>query len=193
MKDIRPTVAKNLSALRREKGLTQAELAEKMNYSDKAVSRWENGDALPDLNKLYELCEFYGITLNDLVDENCRIDESRERARESLIYRIFLCAIWGAVVWLIATIFFVYTLSIKNEVIWTIFIWAIPASAAAVLVVGRGLFKSIAVFIMTSFIMWTALLAVYLHLLAYNLWMVFLIGIPLELILFLRYKLKQFR
>ena len=47
MKDVRPIISKNLTMLRKEKGLTQAELAEKLNYSDKAISRWENGDTLP--------------------------------------------------------------------------------------------------------------------------------------------------
>ena len=63
MKDIKSIVSANLSALRKQKGITQAELAEKLNYSDKAISRWEKGDTLPDLNVLGEICEFYGITV----------------------------------------------------------------------------------------------------------------------------------
>ena len=67
MKDIKPTIAKNLSFFRKQSGLTQAELAEKLNYSDKAVSRWEHGDTLPDINVLYQLCDFYGIDMTYIV------------------------------------------------------------------------------------------------------------------------------
>ena len=56
LKDIKGIVSKNLVTLRKGKGITQAELAERLNYSDKAVSRWEHGDTLPDINVLYELC-----------------------------------------------------------------------------------------------------------------------------------------
>ena len=73
--DVKNIVARNLTMLRKNKGMTQAELAEQFNYSDKAVSRWEHGDTLPDINVLHQLCEFYGITMNDLVSEECRIEE----------------------------------------------------------------------------------------------------------------------
>ena len=56
MKDLHPIIAENLALLRKSSGLTQAQLAERLGYSDKAVSRWEKGDALPDINVLYELC-----------------------------------------------------------------------------------------------------------------------------------------
>ena len=78
MKDIKPIVAANLATLRKENGLTQAELAEKLNYSDKAVSRWEHGDTLPDINVLMQLCEFYGITLNTLVNENAEFEKQKK-------------------------------------------------------------------------------------------------------------------
>ena len=74
MKDVKPIIAENLAALRKSRGLTQAELAERLDYSDKAVSRWEHGDTLPDMNVLCDLCEFYGITLDYLVhkgDDTC--------------------------------------------------------------------------------------------------------------------------
>ena len=75
LKDYKSIVAKNLTVLRKNKGLTQVELAEQFNYSDKAVSRWEHGDTLPDINILCQLCEFYGISMNDLVNEECQIKE----------------------------------------------------------------------------------------------------------------------
>ena len=59
-------VAKNLSFYRKANKLTQLELAEKLNYSDKAISKWERGESLPDLYTLNVIAEFFGITINDL-------------------------------------------------------------------------------------------------------------------------------
>ena len=92
-----------LARLAKQDGLTQAELAEKMNYSDKAVSRWEHGDTLPDVNVLCELCDFYGITLNDLISEECEAEEDNKSKREIRSYRLWRCILSGAIVWLIAT------------------------------------------------------------------------------------------
>ena len=57
MKDLHPTISENLVFLRKSNKLTQSQLAERIGYSDKAVSRWETGDALADINVLYELCD----------------------------------------------------------------------------------------------------------------------------------------
>ena len=51
---------------KKEKDLTQSSLAEKLNISDRAISKWENGICLPDAGKMIELCEILDITLNDL-------------------------------------------------------------------------------------------------------------------------------
>ena len=56
---LRKTIAENLVYYRRHKGLTQAALAETLNYSDKSVSKWERGEGLPDITVLYLLAEFY--------------------------------------------------------------------------------------------------------------------------------------
>ena len=91
MKDIKPIIAANLSKFRKKKGLTQAELAEKLNYSDKAVSRWERGDTMPDISVLYELCEFYGITLDILASEDASEDDlDKVYDKNSLEYRILV-------------------------------------------------------------------------------------------------------
>ena len=67
--EINQNLAKNLAYYRKASGWTQAELAEKINYSDKSVSKWESGNGVPDLYILLRLAELYGVTLNDLVGE----------------------------------------------------------------------------------------------------------------------------
>ena len=66
MNDIKDTIAKNLTELRTRAGFTQLQLAEKLNYSDKAVSKWERGEAVPDLRVLVKLSEIYGVTVDDM-------------------------------------------------------------------------------------------------------------------------------
>ena len=70
MQDIKATVAKNIVSLRTKAGLTQIELAQKLNYSDKSVSKWEHADSLPDISILYALADMYGVTLDYLTSDN---------------------------------------------------------------------------------------------------------------------------
>ena len=58
-------LAKNLVYYRKASGLTQLELAEKFNYSDKSISKWERGEGFPDVFVLKSLADFYGITVDD--------------------------------------------------------------------------------------------------------------------------------
>ena len=70
MENLEQIVANNLTELRKEQKWTQAELAEKINYSDKSVSKWERGDALPDLKVLLQMAELFGVSLDYFVTEN---------------------------------------------------------------------------------------------------------------------------
>ena len=67
---LKAIVAQNLIELRKSKNMTQSELGEKLNYSDKTISKWENGDSSPDLSALCKIAKVYGITLDDLTQEN---------------------------------------------------------------------------------------------------------------------------
>ena len=72
MEDVRALVARNLTQCRKAAGLTQLQVAEKLNYSDKAISKWERGEGLPDLLVLCELARLYGVTLDYFVHEHAR-------------------------------------------------------------------------------------------------------------------------
>ena len=66
---LKSMIGRNISAYRKRAGLTQAGLAEKLNYSDKAVSKWERGESVPDVLTLAQLAECFGITVNDLLTD----------------------------------------------------------------------------------------------------------------------------
>ena len=196
MKDVRPIISKNLSTLRKEKGLTQAELAEKLNYSDKAISRWEHGDTLPDVNVLYELCDFYSITLSDLVSEECKPpkETKKEYTKEMNTYKIWRSILSVSFVWLLATLIFTYSLAVNKKTdLWILFVWAVPVSIVVFYVFGKSFMNSLARFILSSCIMWTFIVAVFINIFPHVFWQLFLIGVPLELIIFLTYKMKKYK
>ena len=66
---LRANIAKNITELRKASNITQADLAEKLNYSDKSISKWERGDGVPDVIVLNKIAELFGVTLNDLVSD----------------------------------------------------------------------------------------------------------------------------
>ncbi|MBQ8739289.1 MAG: helix-turn-helix transcriptional regulator [Clostridia bacterium] len=196
-KDIKPIIAKNLSILRKQSGLTQAELAEKLNYSDKAVSRWEHGDTLPDINVLYQLCDFYGIDMNTLVsddDEALEPSAQTPELKNSLGFRSCIFGLAVAVVWIVATIVFLYSGIIgQGEYYWMAFIWAIPASCGAVFITSYGMRLRVFKLVMGSVLIWALLTAVFLHFLlgGYLLWPIYLVGVPLQLICVMIFIMKK--
>ena len=60
-------IGSNIAAYRKQAGLTQAGLAEKLNYSDKAVSKWERGESVPDVMTLVQLAELFRIPVGELL------------------------------------------------------------------------------------------------------------------------------
>ena len=200
MKDIKSQVSANLCSLRKQRGITQAELAEKLNYSDKAISRWEKGDTLPDLNVLYEICKFYGITMNDLVGDECTASQIEETAKHRKMYCIWMCTLAGVSVWLFATIWFtVNLLTEPREVLWIAFVWALPFSCGTAMLIGRKMFNWIVHFVLASTLLWTALTATVLHVKFFTsisgnmIWFLFIIAIPLQAMIFLFQKFWKTR
>lgn len=79
-------IGKFIANCRKEKKLTQAQLAEKLNITDRAISKWETGKSMPDSSIMLELCEILGITVNELLSgEKVDMENYEERADENLI------------------------------------------------------------------------------------------------------------
>lgn len=102
MDDLKETISKNLVELRTKARLTQLQLAEMLNYSDKAVSKWERGEAVPDLRVLIQLAEIYGITLDELVKRDGATPKI-EPFRRINGKRAFITALSVVLVWFVAT------------------------------------------------------------------------------------------
>jgi transcriptional regulator with XRE-family HTH domain len=125
-------VADNIAFYRKQMGLTQLQLAEKLNYSDKAISKWERGESLPEAYVLHALASFFGVTLNDFLTVG-----RKPRTPLTIKTRILISILSAGIVWLVATVIFVLTNLIEPNIdfdIWLVFIYAIPLSSIVLLV-----------------------------------------------------------
>ncbi len=102
MDDIKTTISKNITELRIQAHLTQLQLAEMLNYSDKAVSKWERGEAIPDIRVLIRIAEIFGVTLDDIV-KNKNVAPSILPKKKLGGKRVFIVALSSVFVWFIAT------------------------------------------------------------------------------------------
>ena len=198
MATIKSIVAHNLANLRKEENLTQGALARMLNYSDKAVSKWECGDSLPDLETLLTLSEFYGVTLDYLVSENPEKrdkNEDKKAEMQLLSNRIIISSIVVVAVFLIATIVFVYENLVGSAVFsWRAFLWAVPLSALVLLLfMHRWKTKNILPLIARSIFVWSMVTCVYLQIAIYTFWYVFLVGVPIQILVILSYIFKTTR
>ncbi len=192
MDEIEAIVSSNLTALRKRRGWTQAELAEKIHYSDKSVSKWERGEALPDLKVLKTLSELYGVTVDCFLTEGAAEDPAPYMAPTSkLRYQIWVTLLAVCIVWLAATAFFSYSLLNAGEGFWTAFIWAVPASAVVIAVFDRRYFGGKLSFPVASIFLWGVITAIFLQWLTYHMWALFIIGAPAQIGLVLMHQIRR--
>ena len=187
MENVKEIIARNLAELRKSHKMTQSALAEKLNYSDKAISRWEHAETLPDIETLCRICEIYGVSFEYLLNKEPSIEEySTAKNTENTARRVTMCLIAVCTVWLAAVALFTSLGTLFGTYDWRIFIWAIPSSMTVLAVCNRIWWKS-KVFssISISFVNWTVILAIYLQLLQYNLWLLFVVGAPIQAIIIL--------
>ncbi len=189
MKDIKTIVANNLIALRKSRKMTQADVAEKLNYSDKSVSKWEHADSLPDISILYALADMYGVTLDYLTSDNAEEQANMMKTPEKSLEndRIIIASLTVTSVFLIAALVFVYIyLNAKISSGWIAFVWALPVSFAALAYYNRIWSKNkIYAITLKSLLLWTLLAAICLQFMSYRLWLIFVLGVPLQLIILL--------
>ncbi len=189
---IEEIVAANLTELRKAKKWTQAELAEKINYSDKSVSKWERGEGMPDLKVLLQLAALFDVTLDFFVTENAAKEKAAFKpARQRLGFRVVLELLAVSIIFLIATVIFVAGKTSADRNLWIAFIWAIPVSSALLMAFNMHWnFRNTAI-VFQSILCWSLLAAVYLQMLQYNIWMLFLIGLPTQAVIILWSQIRR--
>ena len=194
----------NIATYRKRSGLTQAKLAEQLNYSDKAVSKWERGESMPDVLTLVQLAELFNITVDDLLrdpneipihDEGI-IEHAMEVAVEKTLKRKAnkRVILWlsSLLVWFVALLVFVIVSSLDIPRSWIAFLYAIPADAIVQLSL-RSAWKDFRFNkTLISILMWGGLLSLYASLKLFvhvDIWKLFLLGIPGQLAVLLWFRM----
>lgn len=188
--DIKYIVAKNISNLRVLNNMTQAELGEKLNYSDKTISKWERGDSIPDVAVLYEIAKLFGVSLDYFVkEENINrktLENKKKRSRYNRRAIVWICEI---VAFALALLAFVVTSLIfaKATFKWLYFIYALPAALIVRLVFNSIWFNPKKNYLIISELMWSILIAVQLSFLYFgkNILLIYLLGVAGQIIIFI--------
>lgn len=193
---VKERIAKNLTLLRKEHKLTQQALAEKLNYSDKAISRWERGETLPDVETLCRVCDLYGVRFEYLlIEEHPEGERAESKKVRNLTVRLLVTLIAVCTVWVVATVAYTCGRMMGVERCWTLFIWALPLTGLVSVICNRMLIRSrLMAVIAGSLTVWCLLLSIYLQLLVFrNLWPLFLIGVPIQAMIILVFAVRLSR
>ncbi len=189
IKDIKAIVASNLVKYRKEAHLTQQQLADKINYSDKAISKWERGESIPDIYVLKIIADLYNVEVSDLLKEKTKVEKIRSIYHNKIVITILS----SLLVWLAAVVAFVLSEMIAPSSYrsWLSFIYAIPLTFIVLVVFNNLWGKRLINLFIVSALSWTTIMALVTTLDAYvqNMWMLYLIGIVLELLIVFWYML----
>ncbi len=190
MDSIKDIIGKNLAELRRQNKLTQQQVADRFGYSSKAVSRWERGETLPDIEMLAKICDFYGVKLEYLLQKEQPLGKNPNVIVKDTNRHLFITLIAFLSVWIIASVIFVYSSALGIPRSWMIFIISLPISGFVLLICNKHWGNRISSFIIRTYLLWTLILTAYLWFIDKNFWMFFITGVPIQLILVLILTLK---
>lgn len=188
---LRENFARNLTHYRKALGLTQTELAERLNYSDKSISKWERGDGLPDMVVTAQLAEIFGLTVNDLL-----ADKPRRRLMTTY-NKVIITLLSVGIAWLVATILFFLFEIILPDVYdwWLIYVYAIPISAIVGIIFSCVWWKKIHIFASISTLIWSIALCVMLTVSVYvnepKISLIFIVAAVVQVLTILWFLIKK--
>lgn len=201
IENLKSIITSNLIKYRKQAGLTQAQLASKLGYSDKTVSKWEREEGVPDIYILKQIADLYNITVNDLISSSpVTIGEKiKEKTTKFLTGRnkllITLLAI--GIVWFVAvTTYVILDLAIPDisgALLANVYVYAIPISCIVAIVFNSLWGKKRINFILVSALIWTTTLSLFLTLKDYldKISELFIIAIPLQVLTILFFLLEK--
>ena len=203
---LKKQIGGNIMLYRKRLGMTQVHLAEKLNYSDKAVSKWERGESVPDVLTMVQIAELFEITVNDLVVDPNALPENAggvvERAMEKAVEKTLkrkankkiILGLASLLVWFVALLAFVVCSSMELERSWIAFFYAVPVDGIVMLSLCSAWRDYRWNQLLISAIVWGSLLSIYISLLVFlhaNIWKLFLLGVPSQLAVLLWFRLYR--
>lgn len=190
MEDLKRIVADNITSLRKNANLTQLEMAEKLNYSDKAISKWERAESIPDVVVMYEIAKLFDVDMNYLVEEDHTQHKPNPKVNKGVILGISV-----ALVFLIAFVCFaILEFCAPKYPSWTVLMFSIPVASVVWLVLNSVWFNKKMNYIIISILIWTVTLTLFVSLLNFinvAVWQIFLITIVGQIIVFMWSKIKK--
>ena len=132
MNELKQVISDNIIYLRKKHNLTQIELAEKINYSDNAISRWERGDVTPSIEILQLIASFYSLTVQDILDPSLIKNFEKENAALK-VTRALALSFSISIVWCVIVVMFIYLQMFAGISAWILFVLGIPISCLVAL------------------------------------------------------------
>ncbi|MBP5092367.1 MAG: helix-turn-helix transcriptional regulator [Bacilli bacterium] len=206
MENLSEITGKNLSTLRKARGMTQQQLADVLHYSDKSISKWELGYACPSVDILKEFADFYGVTVDFLItpqtEEAAKEVVTKEIKSPSGANKAIVLSLANVAVVLIFTLILVSNALNGHRGLSNIsyLFWGIPSCCVISMAAIRILYgkKRIVSTILLSAFSWSILFGVVLHFLfvaepSIHLWYILIVGAPIQAILILILFIKPVR
>jgi transcriptional regulator with XRE-family HTH domain len=184
---LRKTVAKNIAQYRKAHHDTQLDLATKLNYSDKSVSKWERGESLPDVYILSQIAELYGVSVSALIGE---IQPPRESKPH---YHMFILLLSLALTMAVATLLFSMFMICKVDYpAWMFFVYALPVCSIICIVFTSLWWGILWQGVSVSALIWTLGLSLYLSFELENVSLIFLVCAALQVLTLLWEGFRKF-
>lgn len=196
-------IGSNIALFRKRRGLTQAGLAEKINYSDKAISKWERGESVPDVVTMVSLAQQLDVSVDALLSDQNALPEQTGRVQQAMdqvVQKTLKCKadkriitnLSSVLVWFVALLLYVIFASLDIPNSWLAFFYAIPADAIVVLCLRSAWRDYRSNQLLISVIIWGALVSIYVTLnilLQLNVWRILLLGIPGQIAIWLWFRM----
>ena len=180
-------VAENIAYYRKKMNLTQYELAGKLNYSDKSISKWERAEGIPTVVVLKEICDFFGITLNDITSPK------KVKINYKMKKRGLIAYFYASIAFVVAVILYgIFNLINIDFEAWKLIIYAIPVASLVLFIFSIIWNQRIETYIYLSSFIWTLALSFYISFDIANKYMLFIIAIPIHLFLLYLIRLIYF-
>lgn len=188
--DIKQTIAKNITFLRQSAKMTQSDLAEQLNYSDKAISKWERAESIPDVTVLKKIADLFGVPLDHLVRE----EDPEVAPPEMPVFvpnrhrnHTVITTLSILLVWFVATLVYVMidVIAPGLRFHWLTFLYGVPVSMIVWLVFNSIWFDVRRNYLIISLLSWSALGCAVVTLLMFHIvaWQLLLLGIPGQIII----------
>ena len=195
LENLKDRIGTNIAVQRKRAGLTQAGLAEKLNYSDKAVSKWERGESMPDVLTLMQLADQFHVSVNELLEDPNQLPgnpgklekamtQVSEKALKRKANKNVILGLSSTLVWFVALLIFVVISSFDLPYSWIAFFFAVPVNAIVLLSLRSAWHDFRWNRVLISVIVWGFLVSIYasfLVFLRFNMWKMFLLGFPGEI------------